>query len=181
MIDDQGWLVAARPVLSPNYNQRPHGVMVDLLVIHHISLPAKQFGGPWIDQLFTNQLDIHGHNSFAELAAMRVSAHLLINRLGELTQYVSLKNRAWHAGPSQFQGRDHCNDFSIGIELEGTGDIPFTDAQYERLITVTQWIRQAYPAITRERIVGHSDIAPGRKTDPGPSFDWCRYLGALTP
>ncbi len=152
---------------------------IDLLVIHGISLPPGSFGGPWIEQLFTGTLVGDGHPDLAEVAGARVSAHLLIRRDGELLQFVDLARRAWHAGPSRFGERTACNDFSIGIELEGTDQIPYTDAQYRRLGTVTAEIMACWPAITPERIVGHSDIAPGRKTDPGPAFDWRRYRGLL--
>lgn len=161
--------------------------MIDLLVIHSISLPPGEFGGAWIEQLFLNQLDPTAHPYFATIAGLRVSAHVLIRRDGEALQFVDLRERAWHAGVSRFQGRENCNDFSIGIELEGTDRDPFTEAQYARLIAVTKEIVRAYPAIGPGRVVGHEHIAPGRKTDPGPCFDWARFLGgafggeALTP
>jgi len=148
-------------------------------VIHNISLPPGDFGGPWIEDLFLNRLDPAAHPYFADIAALRVSAHLLIRRDGELIQFVDLRRRAWHAGSSGYQGRSACNDFSIGIELEGTDDIPFTDSQYWRLTTTTQAIQARFPAITTERIVGHSTIAPGRKTDPGPAFDWQQFRAAI--
>jgi AmpD protein len=175
-----GWLPGARAAPSPNHDARPPGTVVDLLVIHNISLPPGRFGGPWIEDLFLNRLDPAAHPYFAGIADVRVSAHLLIRRDGELIQFVDLHRRAWHAGASCFQGRSACNDFSIGIELEGADDIPFTERQYARLATVTRLIQRGFPAITRERITGHSDIAPGRKTDPGQSFDWGRYRRALT-
>ncbi|MCP4285996.1 MAG: 1,6-anhydro-N-acetylmuramyl-L-alanine amidase AmpD [Gammaproteobacteria bacterium] len=165
---------------SPNQDSRPAGCTVDLLVIHNISLPPKQFGGPWIDDLFHNQLNPAEHPYFAGIFNCRVSSHLLIRRDGELLQYVPLCQRAWHAGESCFQGSKACNDFSIGIELEGTDDTPYTDEQYQKLVVTTKNIMSLYPSITRERITGHSDIAPGRKTDPGPVFDWNRYLGELS-
>jgi len=152
---------------------------IDLLVLHNISLPPGEFGGPWIDQLFLNRLDPAAHPYFAEIAHLRVSAHLLIRRDGSLTQYVPFHRRAWHAGVSSFQGREGCNDFSIGIELEGSDHQPFAPAQYEVLAPVVAALRSAYPAITPDRIVGHSDIAPGRKSDPGPCFDWQRLRGML--
>jgi AmpD protein len=152
---------------------------VSLLVIHNISLPAGCFGLPYIEQLFLGTLDTEVDPSFAELKGLEVSAHFLIRRDGELRQYVSVDQRAWHAGVSNFAGRSGCNDFAVGIELEGTDDSGFTEAQYHKLITLSQSLRLAYPDITKERIVGHSDIAPGRKTDPGPGFDWQRYLQAL--
>lgn len=169
---------AARFIPSPNCNERPEGE-VSLLVVHNISLPPGQFGGGHIAELFTNRLDPNGHPFFREIAGLEVSAHLLIERDGCLTQFVPFDRRAWHAGKSCFDGREACNDFSIGIELEGTDDTPYTDAQYQALIAVTQALLQAYPKLSRERITGHSDIAPGRKTDPGPAFDWARFLAAL--
>ncbi|VAX11132.1 1,6-anhydro-N-acetylmuramyl-L-alanine amidase [hydrothermal vent metagenome] len=164
---------------SPNHDERPLGTIISLLVIHNISLPPGKFGGPWMDDLFLNQLDSCADPYFQEICQLRVAPHLLIRRDGELVQYVPFKHRAWHAGPSEFQGRENCNDFSIGIELEGTDDIPYTDAQYLALAQVTQQIMQTCPAITSERIVGHCDIAAGRKTDPGPVFDWERYRSML--
>ena len=173
------WLPDARRALSPNCDRRPPGSEVDLLVIHNISLPAGSFGGPWIEALFLNRLPRHRHPDFAEIADLRVSAHLLIRRDGGLVQFVPLDKRAWHAGVSCFQGRERCNDFSIGIELEGTDHQPYTDAQYQRLIETTRQIQGHFPAITPDRITGHCHIAPERKTDPGPAFDWDRYLGGL--
>nr|WP_223296693.1 1,6-anhydro-N-acetylmuramyl-L-alanine amidase AmpD [Thiorhodovibrio frisius] len=175
----RGWLTAARPCPSPNHNERPPGMPVDLLVIHNISLPPGDFGGPGIAQLFLNQLDPAQHPFFATIADLRVSAHLLIRRDGELIQFVDLRARAWHAGASAFGGRADCNDFSIGIELEGTDETPFTDAQYARLIGVTEVILRGFPGIGPGRVVGHEHIAPGRKTDPGPCFDWARYLDSV--
>lgn len=152
---------------------------VDLLVIHNISLPPGQFGGNWINALFLNRLDPVAHAYFASIKDLKVSTHLLIRRDGHLVQYVPLHLRAWHAGRSSYDGRENCNDYSIGIELEGTDSVPFEDRQYITLMRVTRHIMQLYPAIQVDRIAGHSDIAPGRKTDPGPCFDWKRYLGAL--
>jgi AmpD protein len=149
--------------------------VIDLLVIHNISLPAGQFGSGCIDQLFTNCLDCNAHPSFADLRGVEVSSHLLIDRQGELTQYVPFDQRAWHAGESCFNGRSGCNDFSIGIELEGTDYCPYTEQQYQSLARVVRQLMQNYPAITAANIVGHSDIAPGRKTDPGPAFDWSYF------
>ena len=143
-------------------------------MIHNISLPPGQFGGPYVDQLFTNVLEPGQHPYLEEIKGLRVSAHVLIRRDGEITQYVSLLDRAWHAGKSCFQGREGCNDFSIGIELEGTDHTPFESTQYQRLAELIGLLRDAWPGIAPERIVGHSDIAPGRKTDPGPAFDWQR-------
>jgi AmpD protein len=173
------WLNGAERRPSPNHDRRPPGTVIDLLVIHNISLPPGQFDGPWIDDLFLNRLDPTAHPYFAQIAQLRVSAHLLIRRDGDLTQYVPLALRAWHAGRSRFQGRPDCNGYSIGIELEGSDDQSFEDAQYHRLTRVTREIMALYPAITKDRITGHSDIAPGRKTDPGPCFDWRRYLASL--
>ncbi|MFO8024763.1 1,6-anhydro-N-acetylmuramyl-L-alanine amidase AmpD [Thiohalophilus sp.] len=174
-----GLLQGARQCPSPNYNARPHPGDISLLVIHGISLPPKQFGGDAIDRFFTNCLDPAQHPYFQEICNLQVSAHLLIRRDGELVQYVPFIERAWHAGDSQFAGRTNCNDFSIGIELEGSDDLPYEPVQYRQLVAVTRLLQQAYPAITRERIVGHCDIAPGRKTDPGPAFDWGRLMAAL--
>lgn len=174
-----GWLPQARACASPNCDQRPAGTPIDLLVIHNISLPPGDFGGPWIEQLFLNQLNPDQHPYFRAIAGLRVSAHLLIRRQGELVQFVDLHQRAWHAGPSAFAGRANCNDFSIGIELEGTDTMPFTEAQYQVLTGVTKDILRDFPAITPGRILGHEHIAPGRKTDPGPCFDWKGYLQQL--
>lgn len=175
-----GLLDGARLCPSPNHDARPPGCPVDLLVIHGISLPPGRFGGPWIDDLFLNRLDPREDPYFGGICDMRVSSHLLIRRDGELVQYVPLHRRAWHAGESSFEGRCACNDFSIGIELEGTDDTPYTDAQYQALVAATRQIMAHYPGITIDRIAGHDRIAPGRKTDPGASFDWARYRQALT-
>jgi AmpD protein len=174
-----GWLAQAERVPSPNFNERPGDAAIDLLVVHNISLPPGEFGGPWIDALFQNRLDAKAHPFFAEIAALRVSSHLLIRRDGRLIQYVPLHKRAWHAGDSIFAGRRNCNDYSIGVELEGADDCCFEDIQYQRLAQVTKALRKRYPAISKERIAGHSDIAPGRKSDPGPHFDWPRFFAAL--
>ena len=176
---DGGWLAQAEHCLSPNYGERPHNVAISLLVIHNISLPPGQFGGTHIRELFCNRLDCGAHPDFNDLDGLRVSSHLLINRDGELCQFVSFLDRAWHAGESEFQGRSNCNDFSIGIELEGTDDLPYTDQQYDSLVQVTKTLQNHYPLISPGRIVGHCDIAPGRKTDPGPAFDWHRYKKLL--
>jgi AmpD protein len=174
-----GWCKTARRCPSPNFNARPAGVGIDLLVIHGISLPAGHYGGPFIEALFLNQLDPHAHTSFAALRDLRVSAHFLIRRDGALVQFVSTHDRAWHAGVSSFEGRGGCNDFSIGIELEGCDDEPYESFQYERLIGLTRVLCAVYPGITSQRIVGHCDIAPGRKTDPGARFDWPGYRAGL--
>lgn len=154
--------------------------MVDLLVIHNISLPAGEFGGDYVEQLFTNCLDCTRHPSFDQLQGVEVSAHLFIDRGGEVTQFVAFDQRAWHAGVSSYCHRDNCNDFSIGIELEGSDDCPYTGRQYQVLAEVTSGLLEHYPSLRADRIVGHSDIAPGRKTDPGPAFDWQHYHRALT-
>lgn len=164
---------------SPNCDPRPPGTAIDSIVVHNISLPPGQFGGPWISELFCNRLDASAHPYFAEIAELRVSAHCLIRRGGEVVQFVPITQRAWHAGKSELCGRTACNDFSIGIELEGADDQPFADAQYVALLPLIDVLREAFPAITSERIVGHSDIAPGRKTDPGPHFDWARVREAV--
>jgi N-acetyl-anhydromuramoyl-L-alanine amidase len=164
---------------SPHWNLRPEGTDISLLVIHCISLPAGQFGLPYIDDLFMGVLDPAADDSFAGLAGVRVSAHCVVFRDGVVRQYVPFQHRAWHAGLSEFEGRHNCNDFSIGIELEGTEHLPYTDAQYQSLALLTRQLMQDFPAITLDRIVGHQQIAPGRKTDPGPSFDWHRYQSAL--
>lgn len=174
-----GRLEGARQVASPNHDERPPDAVIDLLVIHGISLPPGDFGGPWIDALFTNTLDPQAHPYFQEIAGLRVSTHVLIRRDGEIIQYVPLQRRAWHAGQSCFDGRNRCNDFSIGIELEGCDDRPYEDAQYLALAGIVRAMTAAYPAITPDRIVGHSDIAPGRKTDPGPAFEWDRLRTLL--
>lgn len=169
-----GLLVGVRQVLSPHHDRRPSGVTTDLVVLHGISLPPGEFGGPAIEQLFTGTLSPQGHPYFADIAGMRVSAHVLVRRDGELLQFLPFGARAWHAGASQYEGRTNCNDFSIGIELEGADDVPYTDAQYLRSAALLRALFQAYPDLAPTRVVGHSDIAPGRKTDPGPSFDWAR-------
>lgn len=157
---------------SPNFNERPQGTAIDTLIVHCISLPAGEFGGPWIDALFLNKLKGDEHPSFKELMGLHVSSHLVIRRDGEIIQYVPFHKRAWHAGVSRFDGRENCNDFSIGIELEGIDHIAYEPVQYNRLAEVINALLKSYPNITSERIVGHSDIAPGRKTDPGAAFDW---------
>lgn len=170
---DKGWLATARKVLSPNYNPRPEKTQIRLIVIHNISLPPAQFGGDYIEQFFQNQLDASIHPYFDEIKNLQVSAHVLITRLGEVIQFVSFEDRAWHAGRSCYQGVDNCNDFSIGIELEGTDDTPFSEAQYQALLLLIECIQNSYPA-TQGHIAGHSEIAPNRKTDPGSCFDWSR-------
>lgn len=173
-----GWLDSARRSPSPHFNARPEGEAgsIDLLVLHAISLPRCEFGGPWIEALFRGELRGDEHPDFAELRGLEVSSHLLIRRDGELLQFVPFEGRAWHAGVSRFDGREGCNDFSVGIELEGCDEQPFEERQYAVLAEVSAAIREAYPAITPARIAAHSEIAPGRKTDPGPHFDWQRYF-----
>lgn len=177
--DDNGWLTVAQQRRSPHFDARPAPAEISLLVIHGISLPPGQFGGPYIDQLFLGELDCSQHPYFAGLQGVRVSSHFLIRRDGELLQYVSARDRAWHAGLSSFAGRERCNDFSLGVELEGCDDVAYTDAQYRVLVALTLCLQQHWPAIRADRIVGHEHIAPGRKTDPGPAFDWLRYRAAL--
>jgi len=172
------WLQGVRRVPSPNCDQRPAASEPELIVIHSISLPAGEFGTPHVEALFCNRLDVDAHATFAEIARLRVSAHVLIRRGGELVQLVPFTRRAWHAGASCYDGRECCNDFSIGIELEGCDWQPFEDAQYRRLASLVRLLKVAWPAIGANRLVGHSDIAPGRKTDPGPHFDW-RKLTSL--
>ena len=171
-----GLVTSARQVYSPNYNQRPAGSAIELIVIHNISLPPGEFGGGWIEALFTNRLPPAVHPYFQTIAALQVSAHLLLERSGAIVQFVPFSLRAWHAGVSCYQGRNNCNDFSIGIELEGTDNTPYTEAQYQQLGRLIPALQQVYPQI--KHITGHCDIAPGRKTDPGPAFDWSR-LGII--
>ena len=170
-LDAEGWLDGARRVASPNCDERPEGEGVSLLVVHAISLPPGEFGGDAIERLFTNQLDPNAHPFFGEIEGLRVSAHFLIRRNGELIQFVPASLRAWHAGVSVWKGRERCNDFSLGVELEGCDERPFEDIQYRVLARLVASLRSAYPL---DHIAGHSDIAPGRKTDPGPFFDWSR-------
>lgn len=173
--------ITQRP--SPHCDDRPPGESISLLVIHNISLPAGEFAAvpehSHVDALFMGSLDCSAHPSFSDLQGVRVSAHCVIWRDGSVFQYVPFTKRAWHAGVSQFAGRERCNDFSIGIELEGTDNLPYTEQQYQSLILLTKMICQQYPAITPQRITGHSDIAPGRKTDPGVAFDWVRYRSGI--
>lgn len=176
---ETGLIPSARQVPSPNCDDRPAGMEIDMVVVHGISLPPCQFGGPWIDALFTNGLNPADHPYFEEIHQMRVSTHLLIRRDGELVQYVPLHRRAWHAGESEFGGRTRCNDFAIGIELEGCDHRPYTDEQYELLDQVLRSLMAVYPGISPERIAGHCDIAPERKTDPGECFNWTRMYAAL--
>lgn len=175
-----GYLTTATQCPSPNANQRPSGQVIDLLVIHNISLPPGKFGTGCVQDFFSNRLDISKDPYFQTIAELKVSAHLFIERDGAITQFVPFDERAWHAGVSSFQGVASCNDYSIGIELEGCDNIAYTDAQYEALAKVSREILAAYPEIALGRIVGHNQIAPGRKTDPGEAFDWQRYRADLT-
>ena len=176
MVVDDGRVDAARFVASDNCDERPLGEAVTLLVIHNVSLPPGEFGGDAIVRLFTNKLDCAAHPYYRALAGLRVSAHFLIRRAGELLQFVPCAKRAWHAGESAWCGRSGCNDFSIGIELEGADDVPYAEPQYRVLAELTRALQSAYPIAA---IAGHCDIAPARKTDPGPSFDWPRYRGSI--
>lgn len=173
------WLQGAESCPSPNCSNRDDEQDIDLLVIHNISLPPGEFETGCIADFFSNKLDHTAHPFFSEIENLKVSSHLLISRAGKVTQFVPFNEKAWHAGESQFQDRINCNDFSIGIELEGTDYEAFTDIQYEVLSVVSKLLMSSYPRIDLTRIVGHSDIAPGRKTDPGPFFDWNRYRDLL--
>ncbi len=173
-IDDTGWLRTVEVIQSPNYDARPDNTKIKLIVIHCISLPPMEFGGGYIQQYFCNQLDADVHEYFSSICEMKVSAHCLIERDGKLLQFVSFLERAWHAGESKWRGEPNCNDFSIGIELEGVDDLDYTDAQYEQLNKLIASLLAQYPGITAEAVCGHSDIAAGRKTDPGPAFVWQR-------
>ncbi len=176
---DRHWLTDISRSPTPNFDDRSDPEDISLLVIHCISLPPGEFGNPYIDQLFCNQLDPDKHPYFKHVYQLTVSAHLLIKRDGNCVQYVPFNKRAWHAGKSIFEGRQRCNDFSIGIELEGTEFVDYTEQQYRQLAAITQALLEAYPKLSPQRIIGHSDIAPGRKTDPGASFDWQKLLGLL--
>jgi AmpD protein len=177
--DDGAWLLNARRVLSPNCDDRPDGCGISLIVVHSISLPPGEYGGPWIDALFTNRLQADAHPYFADICKLRVSTHVLIRRDGELVQYVSFRRRAWHAGESCYGSRRACNDFAVGIELEGQDADRYEPVQYRQLADLIQALRARFPAIGARDIVAHSDIAPGRKTDPGPQFDWNRLHSLL--
>ncbi len=163
---------------SPNFNERPMST-IDTLVVHNISLPPSEFNNGYIESFFCNELDCSVHPYFDEIKGLEVSSHLLIKRTGEVIQFVRFDQRAWHAGVSRFDNQDNCNDFSIGIELEGADDIEYEEVQYQVLAKVTVALQKAYPAIISNRIVGHSDIAPGRKTDPGPAFNWAHYKQSM--
>ena len=174
-----GWCSLAQPLPSPNFGPRPADAYIDLVVIHSISLPPGEFGNGNVARLFTNQLDFETHPYFQSIAGMQVSSHFFITRVGELWQFVSCDDRAWHAGVSSYRGRNNCNDDSIGIELEGSDDLPFESEQYQSLVNVVKTLRQAYPKI-QNHIAGHSDIAPKRKTDPGLYFDWQLFRQLLS-
>lgn len=179
-INQDGLLSGAAFSLSPNHDERPiRPEEISLLVIHGISLPPGKFGSTAVKDFFLNQLHIAADPAFENIRDLKVSAHLYITREGELLQFVPFNKRAWHAGQSVFEGQEKCNDFSIGIELEGTDDVPYTPKQYASLLAVSVLILKTYPKITPQRIVGHADIAPGRKTDPGPHFDWKTYVDRL--
>jgi AmpD protein len=174
-----GLALRVRQVLTDHYDARPAGVVPDLIIVHGISLPPAEFGGPWIDRLFTGSLPPEVHPFFAAMAIGRVSAHAVIRRDGEIVQYVPFGERAWHAGRSAHLGREACNDFSVGIELEGTDEIAYEAGQYESLAALVRALLETYPTLSAQRIVGHSDVAPGRKTDPGASFDWARLRNLI--
>jgi AmpD protein len=176
---ETGLLDVARQCPSPNQDARPAGSSVDLIVLHGISLPPGQYGGDEIEALFRNELDWDAHPYFGEIRGMRVSAHVLIRRDGELVQFVPFTQRAWHAGESSFRGRACCNDFSIGIELEGEDETPYDDSQYSALSLVLRALMQAYPELSTRQLAGHCDVSPGRKSDPGTAFDWLRLYDAL--
>lgn len=176
---DSGLISPARLLSSPNRDARPAGTAISLLLVHGISLPPGEFGTGAIEALFLNELDFDAHPYYAEIRGLEVSSHLLIDRSGRVTQFVSFNERAWHAGESFFRGRTRCNDFAIGVELEGTDTTPYTDAQYAALVGVTTAIIDAYPEVGARTIAAHSDVAPGRKTDPGPAFDWQRLYDGV--
>jgi N-acetyl-anhydromuramoyl-L-alanine amidase len=176
LFDELGRLTRALQIPSPNHDERPADTPVSLLVIHNISLPPDEFGGPAVVDLFLNRLDYGAHPYYDRLRGLAVSSHFLLRRDGELMQFVPCDRRAWHAGASRWKERDRCNDFSIGVELEGSDYVAFTDAQYHGLARLTGEIRQRYPI---QDIAGHADVSPGRKTDPGPWFDWPRYLALI--
>ncbi|QOL25884.1 1,6-anhydro-N-acetylmuramyl-L-alanine amidase AmpD [Thalassotalea sp. LPB0316] len=176
---NNGWLEGVEHQPSPHFTSREHNEEINLLVVHNISLPPKQFGGSYITDLFLGRLDPTADPYFESIYQLQVSAHCLIRRDGQIIQYVSFEDKAWHAGVSHFNGRDKCNDFSIGIELEGADDIPYTFEQYQQLANITNALQQVYP-IVKEGIVGHCDIAPERKTDPGEAFDWQKFYQLLS-
>ncbi|WP_159821397.1 1,6-anhydro-N-acetylmuramyl-L-alanine amidase AmpD [Colwellia sp. 20A7] len=176
---EDGWLSDMPQQRSPFFTPRCQDVPVSLLVVHNISLPAGEFGNNYITELFLGKIDANAHPSFADIAELQVSAHCLVKRDGSIIQYVSFDDKAWHAGVSNFNGIEKCNDFSIGIELEGTDDIPYEEAQYQALVALTVMIQKNYPLVSNKNIAGHCDIANGRKTDPGPAFDWAYFHQCL--
>lgn len=178
-IDTTGWLQTVEAIHSPNYDARPDKSNIKLIVIHGISLPPAEFGGGYIQDLFCNQLDPDGHEYFAEICDLKVSSHCLIERNGNIIQFVSFLDRAWHAGLSNWQGEPACNNFSIGIELEGTDELSYTASQYQQLDLLIRCLRDEFSTIEPDALCGHSDIAPGRKTDPGPAFEWPRIKRLL--
>ncbi len=178
-ITEDHWLDHVRRIPSPNQDERPMGYDISLLVIHAISLPPGEFGTGEVERLFTNSLDCSAHPSYSSLDGVRVSSHVLVDRKGKITQFVPFDRRAWHAGESSFQGQRECNNFGIGIELEGTESVPFTESQYSALIATARVLMECYPHIQPHRIVGHNLIAPGRKWDPGPQFDWPMFKDRL--
>jgi len=178
-ITEDGWLADAERSESPNQDERPAGCVPELIVLHSISLPPGQFGGPHIAELFCNRLDWNAHSYFKSIEGMRVSAHVLVRRDGALLQFVSFARRAWHAGESTFRGRTRCNDFSIGIEMEGEDDTAYSDAQYARVAALVSALCRHYPQLDYRKTAGHCDISPGRKTDPGAAFDWLRLYDEL--
>lgn len=175
-----GLLMQARQVPSPNMDERPAGVQPDLIIVHGISLPPGEYGGPWIDQLFTNALPPNQHPYFKQIEGLKVSTHVLIRRDGEPVQYVPFNKRAWHAGVSNYQGRERCNDFSIGIELEGVDDSAYEAVQYVVLARLIVKLCECYSSLSTRHVVGHSDVAPGRKSDPGDAFDWARLRSMIS-
>jgi len=175
-----GLLSGANFKQSPHFDERPEGEEIDLIVIHSISLPPGEFGSRDIEDFFCGKLDFTRHPDYKNIAHLKVASHLLIRRSGEVVQFVPFSRRAWHAGESSFEGRTGCNDFSIGIELEGVDERPYTEIQYKQLVEIVKALMVHYPKLTAERIVGHSDVSPGRKTDPGPGFDWAYFKGKLT-
>jgi AmpD protein len=179
-VSSRGGLIRpAEQCPSPNQDDRPDGCEPDLIIIHSISLPPGEFGGPYVEQLFTNRLDWDGHPYFAEIRGLTVSSHLFIRRGGSLIQFVPFSRRAWHAGTSSYRDRQECNDFSIGIELEGEDEAPYADPQYDTLIRVISALQTTYTSLCARRIVGHCDVSPDRKSDPGPAFDWLRLYDGL--
>ena len=173
------WLEGVSRRSSPNHDERPDPHDIALVVVHGISLPPGEFSGTYVDAMFRNELDVDAHPSLADLRGVRVSAHLFVDRAGRIAQYVPFDKRAWHAGESRWRGRARCNDFSIGIELEGTDHVAYTDEQYASLVTAVAALLGSYPRLSLSTIVGHNEIAPGRKTDPGAAFDWRRFLAAM--